>query len=756
MTTLTSLAFRGIKGGTGSVEAPAGENVLVTGPNMSGKSRYLSALRVLLLGHDPATGGKRNADTGRLAGRSSEILVRAVIEGGTDLERQYRRAGRSWGHACMVDGEAGDVDALVGEDAEQTLHLRSLIEAKPSERAAAVQSLLDAGASRDDRVRWILALTTLRLAEVTIKGRKLATVEDLAEAHAEELGDEGRAVLDFARKSEFGDDLGDGLDVTGKTWRSRARTAQDERRQAQAEMGRLEGELAAAGAADARSVEEIEAEVDRLKAEHAAAVREARLAEERGNAARQVSGQIPALEAAVEAAREHLDAAQADLDECYRLREEAEAVVIPDPPAAPNAEDILDDESLRDVAEEGIAIRVRLEGLEIPDPPSGVALQVAAARAEQLGAAVDRAQESPWREVEEIADQLDDPEREPSPQVTRLRELAARHGEDVDALRAELEEVIQSRDKHEAAYDQAEAARDEILAERAQLTEREREINAAIKAAHAKAEKQAARAHETAMRRWKLETGTARREASAQRERADAIERAFHEAKQAHTEAAGALRAAQERLAGMADADEHSATERADAAKDALDAALPQLEAARTHAGSRGRLRELAGLVSDLDVEAAAWQALAYACGRLQEIELAAQSEGLHGRMRAWLEAAGLDVEPFAVARKGRTEFGWTRAGEEVFVELMAGSEYALFCAALGSAALAIRAPDLRPLAIEGAEMEPATLEMFLLGASFARAEWGVQTWVATWVEPVTLPEGWVRVQCGETAEVGA
>jgi hypothetical protein len=163
--------------------------------------------------------------------------------------------------------------------------------------------------------------------------------------------------------------------------------------------------------------------------------------------------------------------------------------------------------------------------------------------------------------------------------------------------------------------------------------------------------------------------------------------------------------------------------------------------------GSDARRREMEVLVAEIEAteaEGKVYAAVEWALGRLRERDVANRGAPLLDTMRAFLRHAGREEEPYLRATKAATEFGWrTKAGAEVALEALSGGETVLFTTALAAAVVSLRAPELRVLIVEAAELgSNGAQHAAMLGLTAVELDNALLATCA----PVDPPAGWNAV----------
>jgi len=425
-------------------------------------------------------------------------------------------------------------------------------------------------------------------------------------------------------------------------------------------------------------------------------------------------------------------------------------------------------------------IRARVEALKaeaativVPEVPSAYAAELAVTAAERE---VKLAEQNPWREVEKIADELDGPGSciGADDQADRLRALAVRNGGNAVALRAALARAKEAlgqatllRDGAQVEAENATAKRGQLLADAETLWRDEclRVLNAndAAQAAYGEAVKAVelrrrnvrarldALAHEAGhirraaqaqvddrnraaadAHRRAVEANTQqRRQNAAERQKIEVeiegLESAVRVAERIAAEARSSVAATEARLAGLAAATplDVEAQRRELAALDesikSLDLRIAALKAADACAAE---MRALLAEIQRADAAAEVYGALHWALSRTAERDLRTRSGPILARMRSFLGAAGVEHEPYLTFSRDATDLGWLVDGQPRSCDgALSGGETVLLCAALASAVIALRAPEVRVLMIETAELHGQDASRLLRGCEAVRGD---------------------------------
>lgn len=481
----------------------------------------------------------------------------------------------------------------------------------------------------------------------------------------------------------------------------------------------------------------------------------------------------------------------------------ADARALPEPEAvAIDPADLIRVECLRADAER---LWDEVDEVVVPEP---LYTTVFEATRDQAARELARMQTSPWREVEHVADGLAEwgaslptilPKRNAiGLAVTRLRELATENGgrlaetelaldrarqaltkaekdrtvrdrqirdarERITSLRESAEEADQLASKvtedANAAADRASAtARAQWLAQVRALQDRAATLRKDAVAA-AKQENDALRkAYAEAVGDREVQVAEISDRRKALLARAESIRTAAVESQSALDRARADLRAAEERLAGIASVTLDTATarttiEQATAAIAEHDQALKTLRAADS---LRAEMKALITQIDAATAERDCWTAAEWALQRIREMDLAARAAGLEARMRRYLRVAGRTEDPYLRASRGTCDFGMRRGRQEISVEALSGGETALFVACLAGAVISLRGPEIRILLLEAADLgDRPEAQQTLLACREMVASGDIDQVIAATCIDIEAPDGWTTVDL-EPLEVEA
>lgn len=448
---------------------------------------------------------------------------------------------------------------------------------------------------------------------------------------------------------------------------------------------------------------------------------------------------------------------------------------------------------------ESARIMAEAAAIQPPEVPSLESAEAAYRDAQQR---LGRAERGPWREVEKIAGEIESEfgaDGHTLGYSNRLRSLAREHGGDLAEISEAVEVARRKLDEASIRAEAAQVARTEAQDRARELIFKANELAAEAEAQWTAAVVAARRANEAAERAYAEQLSTARTLQSQLRAAAKKIsdDAAAAEAKHSAEVAADNAAIEQAHAAAMArlkaDTERNSAERRvlrtqADAlrvkadsvavlrakASEALAAAesrleglravtydVPALQRAKADAEAEiadldakiracgeaaARRREMAALVAEIeraDALRAAWAAAETALRQLRDEDVARRAGPLVDRMRAFLRGAGRSEEPYVRCEGGVTDFGWHAAdGSEVSLDgALSGGESVLMLTALAVAVIGLRAPSVRVLLIEAAELHGDDAGALLKGCA-AIADGFEAVLVAG---PASLPalEGW-------------
>lgn len=793
---ITKLSIHGLKSRDQEIR-PAKLN-LITGPVGSGKSTVLDALAFAALGWIPRL-GKGIAETARLM-REDTIAVQVATDV-LSFARTLRRDGSALRRVpvCSTvdthEKDAAHSEAIVslfgnGEaEAAENIDLRALLSCTPNERASKLEKLVASGAMTLDQIaERVYTLAVARMADVTpdripagpagqsvIAGLLGTLPVGVQATMARVRGDLGRAIPDLI---EYAASSATEARATTKT----TRAAHAEITLRQSTMPTATVDVAAISAQRDEAIGSMSSLSDRYRAAIAArqAVNAARESE------RQFAGAVDAAQATLNAAREAIPNADA-LEAQLRGITDPEDVVAP-APVAPDPS-----------AEESVAILTR--GIEaLVDPPEVprftpeiVPLPIDCYRETVAvdGARfhVERLRASPWRKVEEHTRALarffdrdgpDAPVDEGMQRLDALLTLAAENGGSLASMENVLAVAVADLAKATAAKEARDAEIAQVAArnlaaveandaERKQYTNdlayvrRQRDdlrtlIQNTRSAAAKEAEAANREAHAEYMTRKAARDAVVRSNADTResmRSQSANIRRTAADAQAQFDRASSALREIRARLAGMNPQDAEAIGVALNAARDERDRLTAQLDECQRYDALRSELARLVDRIQEADDAVKVWTSIVDAAKQTRAEDLSARSAGLVGRIGTFLKAAGRSEQPYIRTAKGVCDFGWNRHGKDISVEALSGGESVLFCAAMAAAVIAMRAPQIKVLLLEAAELGSAESADAVLAGCAGIADAFDHVFVATCAD-VDAPAGWNVIAHASTIGVAS
>lgn len=773
-----------------------GRLTLITGPMGSSKTTAADALRLLALGHVPAL-GKTEAATAALM-RGQELGVRLELEDGRAMSRALKRTGKgikggataSWlDPKAKASEHAAAILDLFGEDAASAaehLDLRELLKATPNQRAARLEGLLAATAFRADEVlAWLRVLTTCRMARQERVPEDLEAATALADGLVHGLSDPERQAIGYVLEElrvvfeERG--LAGAIDKAGDVRRAEAKATKDGR----AARSKIEDRRAGM-TIPTDTIEDLERARDKATADQAA-LEERSAAYRKGATARAEADQaLTDARTVLDALQEGNEAAGAALAECQRLRTEAEGVEIPEVPrlVLPEIDPALT-QAVTDaerLAREHAEADIKPEP-QRPDEPVYEDATPLLADLEDAEEALVAAATDPWAEVLGMAQRLhaagvtanvaETPEGDEIRGIpTRLIAIAQDRVPDVAALEKAVTDARAAVKALEGRNDHHRKGWEAHLADFQKAHEAWAEAEAAHVAKGAPLQ--------VALEEAQAAVATANGELRAERER-------LTDENQSHVQAAQDARDRKDRLLAEARTEERKHRDHVRAVQDAeaevaearariegmaIQEPVDLEEAATEITALAAKVTECQGAIDALQaadaldqelgeitsalelatVRLEAGKATEWALQRLRERDLATRGKPLTDRLRAFLHAAGMDVEPYVRAKPRALDFGWVTSGQDVPLQAMSGGETVLYMAGMAAAVITLRAPELRLLLIEGAECQDHLGQ--LMAGCAAVAEELTHAIITTQTPPPEIPEAWVhiRTQAAATA----
>ncbi len=854
---LKHLDIHGMKDSDRSVEL--GKLNLVVGPVGAGKSTTLDAIRFLALGYVPSIGKKESA-TAQLM-RDGEIVVNATLDDGRIVTRKLTREGVkltgnavcSWLPPKAGATEAGEViRGFFGAsdiEAAENLDLRNLLSASAAERAQKIEALLDAsGMSIDDVITRACALAALRLADIHESKHPdtPGAAKVLADSVAALITGPRRAVLPAVNNTIAEWVRSGGIANALERAKAAKAEAASDCKQKVAARGEIESRQAALVRPSA-TIADLQKRRDDAIERRAGAQRDLHSAGEAEKSRREAEAPIAGLTAAADSAKDAHSAAMDDLPNAAIRRAEADAIddppaidlpqtvepdaaaisradaldaeaaLIIDPPAPvrpPLA--ILDPEAAvraNALDEDAKTLTATADTTRIPDLITTTAEESKLATARE---AYDNACRSPWRSVEEYANDIDDKLVGSGPwavsvkvETDVLRECARANGGDIESIRKTFEDaeaalaaakansessaqsiqavrtqIAQLRSAAQTKRDEATAIRrkaiddcaaanrkieDDYNATRSEWTKRCNDLegqrrglrqiaadtrNAALAAAK--------KSNDDARRQYDRDVATRNALITAnQNERyrlraeADRIERTARSAQEAADKARTDLEAAQARLDGIQSVAVDVAT--AHTVVEDADRSIAEIDltikAAQAADARKREMDELLVLIDRATALRDCYAAAEWALARCREEDVRARSSGLEERVSKFLRAAGRSEVPYLRVQRSVTEFGWRRGSKEISVAVLSGGEFVLFCAGLAAAIVAMRGPSIRTLLIEAAELGAADPAQAVLRGCAAVAE-DLDVIIVATNAGIAAPAEWNVITCAAREEV--
>lgn len=771
---------------------------VLTGDPGTGKSGVLDAFLFAVLGHFPQRGKTEAATAGRMHGLEMQATV--TLTDGRSFGRSLVRDGKSLrgeAFASWMPEDASQADIGVAIESlfaeADLLDIRLLLAAPPQQRAARFDALLDASSTKPaEKVALVDAWATFRLAEIGPE----RIPADTAEATKAALGVDvmltpGQRQAHKASMAKVGGVLAEQGVAEALAFAKSEKNAANLGARAK-ETARKEYESRAQGAeVPAKALVEIEAEArtvgDRLAVLTEKTAQAKASAKARADAQQARDEALAALDKLKEGGTAD-ERARALNEQAKGLRAEADAIADPAPTTPPlmAEEDGAKIEEALQAEDAARGLEQQADGLAIPVPvpasmqpePAVDGMAVERARRE-----LDLAKQSPWSVVRECAEQivgLTVPQEQKPRQaeiVRLLAQAADKHGGDLETLTRGIEvaEVVLRQQEQALAKvrrDNAERARQNAAANarweavqndakmlRAQAGEKRKHATSlrdadAARVKRLNAEAQQAYATAEGVRKATVKANAEKRLALHQQ--ADRVESDARRLVAVWTAAAAKCAETQARVEGMAAVKVVDVTE-AEAEAVVLQASLRTLSEQKAAVeGAEARRRELASLTQQMEAAQAgakAWTAIEWALQRLRERDLAGRGAPIIERMTRFLQGAGRAEVPYLRAGKGKVEVGWIRDGQEIQIEDVSGGEMVLMGAALASALVALRKPEVPCLLIEAAE-SGRLVESLMAGCEAVGEDVG-NVVVATCF-PVAARKGWKTLALRAAETVGA
>lgn len=744
---MAKLITHGFKGRSAELEVSGAK--IAVGENGSGKSAVLDALRFFALGYVPFL-GKRPQDTAALMPDDErELSVELVTEGGAARRILTRRengfsvdASASWLVNAKPSEQAKAITGLFGKeevDVAEVLDLRELLNATPNQRAARLEALVAAGkrtaeemllAVKKKIVQRLAAIDDKRMAELEdyraalplVSKKCLAVLDESADLLAAKISDAGiPGALAWANEEKKG--AADGV-------RRREQAAKELRLRA-----------AEVEEPDRKEEQVTEDEISLLDREIGALQNQAKGAEARAMRRRAVLDAAAAADVAAKAAAKGLQ----ELDATARPRIKAiekeqkaqgpEPVMPGEPPTPPKIAEL--QAKADKLTREADAIRTE----EVP-----TADVIRAANSIQaLKAELEESTTSPWGRVLAIAAKLRKATPAGKPGAALIQELQEIAKAEAADLR-EPEEIQTAIEAAEKALTASKAVCKAAEGRNAEKGPRREELRAKAREALQEAQGLADEAEgqrRAALGAWSDAHAKWTRQRDALRTERDGLLSRLKTAQEV-------AESSEARRAGAATLADQQGPEEAPPANPALlvekrgklAIRLQELQrAAALFAEINRAIEEIEGARASLDTFAA----IEWALQQERQAELAHAGGRFLELVGQFLKAGDRPEKPYI---KAGAAIGWTRDGHDIPVQTMSGGEWALFVAAMTTAALLLREARLRILLVEADAMDAATLRAFMLGVKYflPRLTAAIAT---TWKRPAEIVPGFEVVEMG-------
>ena len=713
------LVTKGFKGRDAAIEIKGAK--IVVGPTASGKTAIADALRFLAMGFVPYL-GKRPQDTAALLRDGDrELSVELVADTGSAKRTLIRHdkgysvdASASWLIQAKPSEQAKGVSSLFGKeevDIAEILDLRELLNATPNTRAARLEALVASGKrTADETLVAVKRKIVQRLADVddgrmaAIKDYKdllplvpvkcLEVLNDSADALAAKIRDAGiPGALAWANEGK-------------KTSADGVRR----REQARKELSLRAAEIAEPDEKELKALDAAVAELDRKVGSLENQSKGASAAIQRRRAALDALQEL----ARVVAAAETSAADQKALTEPRVAAIDREVAELGDEPAMPAAAPR--PKAADELTAKADALTKEADAIAAVDVPTTAPARMAV---ERLKDELQASKASPWIRILELAREIDAAlprtNKKARPYVAELREIAkAEKGEERDPAAVQSDLVMAEKALRKAEQDvrDAEAQGEEADRKRAALREKAR---VALLEARQIADK-AEEGRRATLGDWSDRSGRwgrrraelrAEREALLQAHKA-ALDSMFR-AKVRHSETLKIVDA----LGPEPDAVQDPAPLRQDR-EDKAAKVRGMRAAAAVFAEIQRTLEEIEAARALMDT----YTAIEWALQQERQAELAHAGGRFLEIVTRFLKAGERAEVPFI---KPGAVVGWTREpgtdwAHDVVVQTMSGAEWALFVAAMTSAALILRDGKLKILLVEADAMDPSTFRSLCLG----------------------------------------
>lgn len=728
------LYIAGLKGGEDGT-IPLKHINLVTGPNGSGKTRILTALRFVAQGFDPAI-GKRPLDMAAvMSGDELDVRLtfdkRTIARGIKAGEDGYERSAQaSWLKDAKYTEHSEAIRGLFGRDeveAGENLDIRDLLALSPSKRAAKIVAMI--GAEEEDPeavLKEVWEWATLRLAKPGATEMPKHWDEDVWPL----VGDPHKASLEIILP-DYRAKMGDG-GVTGTLgW---AADAKVQERQAMRRKEAARKELAAA--------------VLLLPETHPEEV--ARMERDRDGLNQEIGG-FDERATAWDTREESATTARADLQAAMLRAGEFQGIV-EDGLKLEQIKDHLDGMTAPDGQDYGEAQAKRTESRRLRAEADTIEdVEIPKTAAEEDGVRIHedrlkRARDNPWLRVQGSVKSI-----RVGVNMTRM----AKAGKEIfhDNLDA-IDEIA----KHEIGTLSIKEIEESITGAQATLEK--------AKVAAAEAQEEHGRRHD---QRGDLVDGADASDAEAKKiedrlaSKAEAAEGEYAKARDdlimqrnglqdrvsEHAQVKAQADTAQATLAGLGQArakPDPKDRERLEGKRGLAVKALKAIEAA---AAKRDALETLVKEIADMKATGESYAALEWSLKAKRDRGVTIRGEGLKDTMERFLDAAARPESPYIRATQHKCEIGWRREGSEIPIEAMSGGEWALFAAALSGAVVAERNAAIRILPIEAGEADAEMLAAIMRGTK-AIKDGLTMALVLTPNPPDAVGAAWNYIQTGE------
>lgn len=747
------------------------ERTLLWGPNGTGKTAVLDAIRVAILGYVPALGKRLQDVAALIRGRSASVTLH--LSDGRTLSWQFDRSARgaltsrtlcSWlpDGATQMEHRAAALELVADDETTvaEVLDARALLRATPAQRTARIQGLLAAGTmTPEERVAVGLDFAARRLADAVGRDVPTAACVELIPGTKEAGSHHGQRRVFDAELDAFRARLREDTATAIEWARIEKNEAAKKVRERKAAAEELKARLDALPAVFSAEIDVMRQKRDALQrqqaiAEHDAAERERQRAARAKATAEleayrdEVAARDAALEIAEERAR-NIPQLQAEREEIASLL--AAGIDVGQAPVPDTAE--ID---ARIVAAQAEVDRLHAEAARLDEavglPPSRFdrdqAANAVSVTAKDLEAAIGNPWQTVFAEARGIAEDVRrvvQTEAVAGPIVARCMALEAlaneRGAASVDALDVshrqaldQFQRVALQYQSDAEAYTARRKAADEAKAARSSATV---EL-VAIKAERGMICDKATAAHRAAVEQHKVRLAEARAQDKRLAEQIEQLRSEAFAAAQRKAESCNRVAVAESVLSGLVEA-----AGRLEAAGDAPDyaAAIAQLDAAILR--DEGILAERAGLehlgveLLDVSTRRDVLAAFEWAAQAVQSAEVERASGAFAGPLAAYV---GRPV--YIEAGKQACEIGWVdEAGNRVAVEALSGGQFARFLAALQATIADLRGGALQLVIAELGEADDPTVAT----TAGNLESFDGQVIGARWTPAAGIPKSWTH-----------